>query len=198
MIKKKLNHTWNDNFLLFFFLNIQLELLGWKGEDLSPNSNGAIEKFIIKPSDTQSKRTPTDGALVKVHLKGTFDAKVFDERDVEFNLGEGSEQNIIEGVEIAIEKMKKSETARVIIKSEYAFGKTGNSEFNIPENATVEYTITLNEFEKEKEVWKLSEDECIEQAKLYKEKGTKYLKENKFKLANKMYDKATLYLSNCK
>lgn len=83
-----------------------------------------------------------------VHLSGKFENRVFDERDVSFTVGEGTEANIIDGVEKAVEKMKKGETARIIIKPQYAFGAEGNSEWSIPQNATVEYTVTLKTFEK--------------------------------------------------
>lgn len=83
-----------------------------------------------------------------MHLIGKFENKVFDERDVSFTVGEGSEANIIEGVEKAVEKMKKGETARILIKPEYAFGAEGNSELQVPPNATVEYTVTLKQFER--------------------------------------------------
>lgn len=35
-----------------------------------------------------------------------------------------------------------------MIKSEFAFGETGNESFGIPPNATVEYTVTLQDFER--------------------------------------------------
>lgn len=38
-------------------------MLGWKGEDLSPNQDGSIERTILEQSD--KKRTPSDGAFVK-------------------------------------------------------------------------------------------------------------------------------------
>ena len=40
------------------------------------------------------------------------------------------------------------EKSKLEIKSKYAFGSAGRAEFNIPPNADVEYTITLNNFEK--------------------------------------------------
>lgn len=40
------------------------------------------------------------------------------------------------------------------------------------------------------EAWKLDSEENIEQAKIYKEKGTGYLKQEKYKLALKMYERS--------
>lgn len=83
-------------------------------------------------------------------MSGKYENRVFEERDVSFTVGEGSEASIIDGVERAVEKMKKGEISRLIIKPQYAFGAQGNQELGIPPNATVEYTITLKSFEKVK------------------------------------------------
>ena len=52
------------------------------------------------------------------------------------------------GIEEALKKFKKKEKSKLKIKSEYAFGATGRPELKIPPNADVEYTVTLNSFEK--------------------------------------------------
>lgn len=129
-----------------------------------------------------------------MHLLGKFGDKVFDDRDVTFTIGEGSEANIIDGVERAVEKQKKGEVARVIIKPQYAFGAEGNADLGVPANTTVEYTITLKTFEKAKESWSLDTEERIEQSKLLKEKGTNYFKAGKYNLAIKMYKKVLSFL----
>ena len=49
---------------------------------------------------------PNDGAQVEAEIKGLVDNKVFDERTVQFEMGEGSECGVPRGVEIAMEKMK--------------------------------------------------------------------------------------------
>lgn len=38
-------------------------MLGWMGEDISPNRDGSIERFIVESSE--KKRTPNEGAFVK-------------------------------------------------------------------------------------------------------------------------------------
>lgn len=131
-------------------------------------------------------------------LIGKYEGREFDVRDVQFTVGEASEQNIILGIDKAIEKFKKGETSRLIIKPQYAFGSQGSTEFNIPPNATVEYTVTLKNFERVKESWALDTKERVEQAKIFKEKGTNYFKASKFKLAIKMYKKIVEYLESQK
>ena len=57
--------------------------------------------------------------------------------------------------------------------------------------------FNVNEFEKEIESWKLDADESLNQAKLFKDKGTNYFKLNKYKMALKFYEKCHSFLSNC-
>lgn len=175
-------------------LNFDLEMLGWKGEDLSPKSDQGIERFVQTVGE--GKRTPNDGAFVKIHLIGQHDGKVFEDRDVEFTIGEGEEVGVVSGVEIALEKFKKAETSKLILKPQFGFGAEGKADLGVPANATVEYIVTLKEFEREPDSWKLDDAERMEQAKLFKEKGTSYFKEDKFKLALKMYEKSLGFLSS--
>lgn len=127
--------------------------------------------------------------LIVVQLEGSYNDAIFDSRTVSFNLGEGSEANVVEGIEIALESFKKGEKSKLIIKSKYAFGENGNSEFKIPPNATVEYIVTLKTFENVKGIWSLDAVERLEQAKLFKNKGNDYFKAEKYKLAIKFYKK---------
>lgn len=176
-------------------LKFELEMLGWKGQDLSKNGDGGIERFIVVKSD--KKKTPNDGAFVKCHVTGRLNDRIFDERDIEFNIGEGEEFGVITGIETALEKMNQGETSRLIVKPKYAFGVDGNEQLQIPPNATVEYTVTLNEFEKALESWKLDKEESLAQSKLFKDKGTGYFKQDKFRMALKFYEKCHSFLSNC-
>lgn len=177
-------------------LKFDVEVLDWQGEDLSPKGNGGIERLQLTPGEGFT--TPNDGAVVEVHLIGKYEGNIFEDRDVIFTVGEGSEANIIPGIEHAIEKFKKNETSRLLIKSQYAFGSTGNSSYNIPPNATVEYIVTLKNFEKAKENWSLDAKEKIEQSKLFKEKGTAYFKAGKYDLAIKLYMKIQSFLESDK
>ncbi|KAJ8951672.1 hypothetical protein NQ318_012213 [Aromia moschata] len=173
-------------------LKFDVEVIDWEGEDLSPNQDGAIERLQMTPGEGFS--TPNDGSLVEVHLEGKYEGKVFEDRDVTFTLGEGSDSNIIPGVEKALEKFKKNETSQLKIKPKYAFGNTGSAEYGIPPNATVEYVVKLKNFEKAKESWSMDTEEKVEQSKLYKEKGTNYFKAGKLELAVKMYKKIQTFL----
>lgn len=83
-----------------------------------------------------------------MHIIGKYEGKTFDERDVSFDLGEGAAFNICEGLEIGLSKMKKGEVAEVSIKSKYAFGTAGKTEFSIPANADITYEVTMKNCER--------------------------------------------------
>lgn len=53
----------------------------------------------------------------------------------------------------------------------------------------MEYEAELRSFEKAKESWEMDQAEKIEQAKACKERGTQFLKDEKYKLAVKQYKK---------
>ncbi|KAF5283232.1 hypothetical protein FQA39_LY17379 [Lamprigera yunnana] len=173
-------------------LKFDVEVLGWTGEDLSPKKDGGIERLIIDVGEGYS--SPNEGAHVEVHLEGKYNDRTFENRHISFCLGEGVEESVIEGVEKALEKFKKGEKSKLIIKPKYAFGVAGHKEYEIPPDATVEYIVTLKTFEKLKESWSMDATEKIEQAKLFKEKGTKYFKAGKFELAVQMYKNILSYI----
>ncbi|KAF7270535.1 hypothetical protein GWI33_016492 [Rhynchophorus ferrugineus] len=96
-------------------LKFDVELLDWIGEDLSPNEDGGIEKVeVLQPG--HGYLTPKDGSQVDIHIRGEFEGRVFEDRDVSFIIGEGSEENIIEGVERSLVKLRSKECVRLKIK----------------------------------------------------------------------------------
>lgn len=172
---------------LFF----EVELFSWQGEDLSTSKDGGI----IRRTKIKGKgSSPTDGSQLTVHIVGIHNEVTFDDREVTFTLGEGSEHDIPDGIERALEKFSKGEVSRIYLTSKYAFAAEGNTKFNIPPHADVCYDVTLKSFEKAKDSWEFDTAEKVEQAKLFKEKGTAYFKSTKYILASKQYKKITSYL----
>uniref|UniRef100_A0A0P4WFD0 peptidylprolyl isomerase n=1 Tax=Scylla olivacea TaxID=85551 RepID=A0A0P4WFD0_SCYOL len=168
-------------------LVFEVELFEWHGEDLSQKKDGGIIRRNVTAGE--GYQTPNDGALLNVHIIGRVNGTVFDERDVKFPLGEGSEYNIPEGLETALEKFKKGEKSVIKLSPKYAFGAEGNPSLGVPPGASVEYEAELCSFEKAKESWEMDQAEKIEQAKTCKERGTQFLKSEKYKLAVKQYKK---------
>jgi FKBP-type peptidyl-prolyl cis-trans isomerase len=168
-------------------LVFEVELFSWKGEDLSQKKDGGIIRHRIEKGEGTSQ--PNEGAQVQVLLVGRYNGQTFDDRSVSFSLGEGVEHGIVSGLEKALERFRKGEKSIIKLTSKYAFGVEGNADLNIPPNADVEYEVTLIDFEKAKESWEMDSSERIDQAKIFKEKGTIYFKESKFDPAIKYYKK---------
>ncbi|XP_060802151.1 FK506-binding protein 59 isoform X2 [Amyelois transitella] len=178
-------------------LQFEVEMIDWKVEDLSPGKNKGILRHIIEQGAAEYE-SPNDGSLVTVELEGKLlpDGKVFDTRTVTFSIGEGSESNVCEGVERALEKFQKGEKSRLTIQPKYAFKSEGNADLGVPPNTPVEYIVKLVSFEKAKETWSMDGSEKLDQARIFKEKGTNYFKANKYQLAIKMYKRIVPLISD--
>ena len=99
----------NAKLMLFNILGdatlvFEIELFEFHGEDVTKENDGGVVKRI--KVNGEGWDMPNDGAQVEIDMKATTDGKVFDERNVKFELGEGAESNIPLGLEVAIEKMK--------------------------------------------------------------------------------------------
>lgn len=175
-------------------LIFEVELLQWKHEDVTPNKDGGVLKALIKKGEGYSK--PNDDATVEVDLIGRYNDTVFEKRVANFSLDEASDHGITKGLEIAIKSMQKNESATFELSPNYAFGKEGKSEFNIPSDANIEYDITLKSFENPKESWNMTSEEKLEQSEFVKNKGTNYFKSGKYDIALKYYKKIIKYLEN--
>lgn len=129
-------------------------------------------------------------------MTGYYNGTIFEDRDVKFTIGEAEAENVVEGVETALYKFKKGEKSKVCLKSKYAFGATGKPEYNIPPNADVEFIVEMKNFEKSPDTWSLTGPQKIDQAKMFKDKGTSYFKDSKYTLAIKMYKKVVEYTND--
>lgn len=175
-------------------LVFEVELVDFEGEDVTKGKDGGIVKRTRKAGEGLDH--PNDDSLVEVSVRGECAGKVVEERKLSFSLGEGQEQGLPRGVEMAIEKMKKLEEARVKIGPAYAFGAEGDASKGVPAGATVEYDITLHSFERAKESWQLDGEQKLEQAGVFKEKGTNFFKQGKYALASKKYKKIIEFLEH--
>lgn len=50
--------------------------------------------------------------MLIVHISGQFEGRTFDERDVEFNVGETPYNEVIAGIQIALLRFSKDETSK--------------------------------------------------------------------------------------
>uniref|UniRef100_A0A6I8SUI7 peptidylprolyl isomerase n=1 Tax=Xenopus tropicalis TaxID=8364 RepID=A0A6I8SUI7_XENTR len=128
-------------------LVFEVELFDFQGEDLTQDEDGGIIRRIQVKGEGYSK--PNEGAVVEIHVKGTHEGRVFDERELKFEVGEGESIGIPPGVETAIQQMEKGEKAILYLKPKYGFGTTGSEKYQIPPGAELQYDIRLKSFEKD-------------------------------------------------
>ncbi|XP_072292040.1 peptidyl-prolyl cis-trans isomerase FKBP4 [Eucyclogobius newberryi] len=175
-------------------LVFEIELFDFHGEDLTKDEDGGIIRRIIAKGQGYTK--PNEGASVEVTVEGTLDGRVFYERELKFEVGDGESFNLPTGVEQGIMAMEQGEEALFTIKPKYGFGNAGNEKLGVPGGATLNYKIKLTAFEKAKESWEMNTPEKLEQSIIVKEKGTQYFKEGKYKQASVQYKRIVSWLEN--
>jgi len=182
-------------------LIFEVELISFTNEkDLTTKKDGGVLKKIVKDVDGWDK--PNEDAKVKFHYIGKLKStgKIFentrDNNGQPIEVTIGGDDEIIAGLEIAVESMKKGEIALVTIRAEYGYGKEGNPAKHIPPNATLLYEVELVEFQKAREAYEMEFDEKLEVAKRKKEEGNELYKKGKFQKANKKYKKAVRFFEN--
>ncbi|XP_023259705.1 peptidyl-prolyl cis-trans isomerase FKBP4 [Seriola lalandi dorsalis] len=175
-------------------LVFEVELFEFRGEDITDDEDGGIIRRIITKGQGYSK--PNEGAAVEVTVEATCEERVFDERELKFEIGDGESLGLPAGVEKAIMAMEQGEEALFNIKPKYGFGNAGNAKYNIPGGATLQYKIKLTAFEKAKESWEMNTVEKLEQGSIVKEKGTQYFKEGKYKQASVQYKRIVSWLEH--
>lgn len=164
----------------------------FKGEDLTDDEDGGIIRRIRTRGEGYAR--PNDGAIVEVALEGYYKDRLFDQRELRFEVGEGESLDLPCGLEKAIQRMEKGEHSILYLKPSYAFGNAGKEKFQIPPYAELKYEVHLKSFEKAKESWEMSSEEKLEQSAIVKERGTVYFKEGKYKQALLQYKKIVSWL----
>ncbi|XP_057474166.1 peptidyl-prolyl cis-trans isomerase FKBP62-like [Actinidia eriantha] len=179
-------------------LEITLELVSWKTVTEVTDDKKVIKKTL---KEGEGYERPNEGSIVKLKLIGKLqDGTVFlrkghdnDEQLFEFKT---DEEQVIEGLDKAVMKMKKGEVALLIVAPEYAFGSSESQQelAVVPPNSTVYYEVELVSFDKEKESWDMNTEEKIEAAGKKKEEGNTLFKAGKYIRASKRYEKAVKYI----
>ena len=80
-----------------------------------------------------------------MEIIGIYKKRIFEERVVSFQLGEGSEFGVVAGVEQALLRFSRKEKSRLKVKSHVAYGALGSKELGIPPDADLEYDVQLLE-----------------------------------------------------
>ncbi|XP_055973826.1 peptidyl-prolyl cis-trans isomerase FKBP4 [Sorex fumeus] len=173
-------------------LVFEVELFEFRPEDLTEDEDGGILRRIRKLGEGHAR--PNEGAIVEVALEGSCKDRIFDRRELRFEIGEGESLDLPCGLEKALQRMEKGEQSVVYLKPSYAFGNVGKEKFQIPPLAELKYEVHLKSFEKAKESWEMNSEEKLEQSAIVKERGTLYFKEGKYKQAVLQYKKIVSWL----
>lgn len=177
-------------------LIFEIELLNWDDETIT--KDGSVRKRLIKEGVINGGKPNLEGR-VKIHLRGTCEGEMFDERDVEFIIGDGFENDIPEGIEKGLLTMKRYEKAKFFIKAEYTFGQAWYNAFGLtPNTSEIVYEIVLFDFDRHKEIYQMNYHEKVEKASQLKERGLKRIKANDYEKAAKVYEKLLTYVTSTK
>ncbi|KAJ8644726.1 hypothetical protein MRB53_006474 [Persea americana] len=157
-----------------------------------------VVKKITNPVETFEK--PNSGTVAQIRyvaklVDGTiFDRKGYDgEEPFEFKV---DEEQVINGLDLAVSTMKQGEVAQIIINHEYGFGskKTVTDLAVVPPLSTLYYEVELVAFTKVKESWDMEPEEKIEYAAKRKQEGNAYFKDGKYQRASLRYEMAAKYV----
>ncbi|KAJ6747659.1 PEPTIDYLPROLYL ISOMERASE [Salix koriyanagi] len=173
-------------------LTIQLELVSWRSVTAVTDDKKVLKK-IVKAGEGFDR--PTEGSHVKVTYVGKLgDGTVFDRKGTDGEPFEfiTSEEQVNEGLDMAIMTMKKGERATVTVDAEFLHGRDISGK--LPANSLLHYEVELLDFIKEKPFWKMDTLEKFEASERKKLDGNVLFKAGKFWRASKKYDKATEYI----
>jgi len=174
-------------------LIFEIELLGWENEDITEDKDGGVLKLVVTEGTTPGK--PNLEGSVKIHIRGVYEGRMFDERDVAFVIGDGYEHNIVQGIEIGVVTMRRYEKAKFFIKSEYGFKDLGCEAFDIPPHASeIVYEVVVFDFERVKEVYEMTYTEKLEKAQELKDRALKCIKAGEYEKAIVYYDRVLTHV----
>eukprot|EP00906_Rhabdomonas_costata_P018915 RCo027548 len=167
----------------------ELELLDWTDwGDVSKNfkQDGTVMKRIVTEGVGYDRPEFDDVAIFsyKMTLTG-FPDKVLEQKD-HFSVTIGAEE-ILSGLETALESMKKEEHSVCRLVPSVAFGPEGNPTLGVPPDASVEFEVTLHDIQRAPKAWILHGEEALAYAEKVKAEGTELFRQGKLQRAKRKY-----------
>ncbi|MCL7039506.1 hypothetical protein MKW94_024613 [Papaver nudicaule] len=178
-------------------VHITLELLSFKLLEYITEDMLVIKKITTPGVGFEKPNSGTTAQIryiAKLADGMIFDKKGHDEEDLlEFKV---DEEEIIEGLDMAVATMKRGEFAIVIINPEYGYGssETKTKFAVVPPNSILYYEVEMVGFTKVTESWDMEAAQKLEYAAKRKEEGNIYFKAGKYKRASLRYDMAAKYV----
>jgi tetratricopeptide (TPR) repeat protein len=170
-------------------LQFEIELIRWEviQEDLTGDKG--VMMTTLKLGE-MTPGTPNDYAQCKIHIRGSCKGNNFEERDVDFVMCEGSEANLLPAIERAVKKMQRHDKVRVVIQPNYYVGMIKNEVFeNMDEQTEIEYEVFMYDFQREKEVYELDDEERMARASNIKAKALDIFKSGNYERAVSYYER---------
>ncbi|KAK9813598.1 hypothetical protein WJX73_009452 [Symbiochloris irregularis] len=172
-------------------LEAQLELKSWHQVSDVTEDGLVVKKVLTESSDYN---TPNSEATVRIRYTACLeDGTVIDERaegnELEFV---ADEEQVVEGLDLAVMKMKPGEKSVVTIAPKYAWGdqEFKGSKGTVPKGATIVYTVELVSISKAKEAYEMNNAEKLAKASERKEAGNELFRRGSNQAAVKRYKKA--------
>jgi len=170
-------------------LQFEIELIRWEviQEDLTGDKG--VMMTTLKLGE-MTPGTPNDYAQCKIHIRGSCKGNNFEERDVDFVMCEGTEANLLPAIERAVKKMQRHDKVRVVIQPNYYVGMIKNEVFeNMDEQTEIEYEVFMYDFQREKEVYELDDEERMTRASNIKAKALDIFKSGNYERAVSYYER---------
>jgi len=159
----------------------------YETKDVSFESDKSVMKKQVV--EGEGYETPKDGAKVTLAVDAATDGSSalpgFTAKTLEFLCGNG---DVCDALECAVASMKKGEKAIVSVAKA---AQAAESQLGLASVASdkVQLTVRLEDFEKVKETWSMSEDEKLEFGAARKEVGATLFKSGRFVMALQRYKK---------
>ena len=171
-------------------LVFEVELLSWNSEE-DVTKDGLVKKKLLAEGD--GFETPKEDSKATINYTAKSNGKVFDQKQG-FQLTVGAEE-VVEGLDKALETMKKGEKALVTIEGPYSFKET-NKQFNVEKDTKIQYEVELVDFTKEKSSWEMNTEEKFAACEKCRSEGNDLFKAGKIDRAGKKYKKALSFVDS--
>uniref|UniRef100_A0A914I4Q5 peptidylprolyl isomerase n=1 Tax=Globodera rostochiensis TaxID=31243 RepID=A0A914I4Q5_GLORO len=99
-----------------------------------------------------------------------------------------AEHALPDGVDMALKHMNRGEKSHVTLKGKFGYGKCPPPELGLGVYEEIVFTLFLKDYEKIKANWELTDEERLDRANFYKDKGTDFFRQQKFSLALSKYE----------
>nr|CAA34914.1 unknown protein [Mus musculus] len=173
-------------------LVFEVELFEFKGEDLTEEEDGGIIRRIRL--GVKAMQGPNDGAMVEVALEGYHKDRLFDQRELCFEVGEGESLDLPCAWRRPFSAWRKESIPSCTSNLAMLLAVWGRRGSRSHRTAELRYEVRLKSFEKAKESWEMSSARSWSRATYVKERGTAYFKEGKYKQALLQYKKIVSWL----